>query len=307
MRKNKNRLASVYQTSCIGCDMHCLVVCRLFAAVALVIFIEVQRCEEEDIPAIIRVSLYFYVVLQVVALANEFVLLYFSTRGSLSNPLPRKNLVYFIYSRGVVFLIEVLWSVYTLIVLVGERVTERLDCSSFRDAIFAHLVLVMLEVLLIAIVAVLFFGFLDPCGCCCVSGLIKNLRKYDKELDKNLDEAHAGLHGNEIDPNLLAGRLRALVCCCCRRGGLNNSRRLAIADVTRALGLIFDDFEATFTDKVSGFFLAYQYQKNLERAGRCPNQALKLVCGMAAWNFLNPISSTLFWSHAWSFVLVRLL
>lgn len=204
-------------------------------------------------------------------LACEFLIVFFAVRGSLSNSTPRRKITYVLLIRAILYAVEIGWAAFCTYVVMDEAVAKEIDCDSFRQAVFLFVVMVYTYWFLLATIALLFLGFLDPCGCCCVSGLIKNLHFYNGT--KNLE---IRLFNNRVDCTLMMSRFRAL-CCCHRRNGLNGSKRLAIADVTRALGVIFSDFDATFSDKIAGMLLAYHYQRRLVQANLNPTAELKKV------------------------------
>ncbi len=246
---------------------------RLCLAVAVVVYANVQPdCEDSDgVPAVLQVSATGFMTLHVLALACESLILFFAMRGSLSDSQPRRKITYVLLFRAVLYVVEVVWAAFCTYVVVDEDVAENIDCDSFRKAVLVFLVMVYSYWLLLALIALLFLGFLDPCGCCCVAGAIKNLKLYDGSINEDVR-----LFNNRFNCSLWMSRFRAMFCCY-RRNGLNGSKKLAIADVTRALGVIFSDFDATFSDKISGMLLAYHYQRRLVQNQLDPSAELKKV------------------------------
>ena len=232
---------------------------------------EQPNCDDRDVPPLLAASAIGFTVLQLVVLLSDVSLVIISARGTLANSHPRRNINYFVLLRLCIYVIEVGWEVFSTYVIVGGDVADNLDCIPFRKAAYVYSTVVLLQWLLLAIIAILFLGYLDPCGCCCVVGLIKNLQFHDKKINRNVR-----LFNNKIDFAFWTSRLRA-ICCCYRRSGLNNSKKLALADVTRALGVVFSDFDAVFSDKVSGMLLAFHYHRRLEEIGRNPSAEIRQV------------------------------
>ena len=64
------------------------------------------------------------------------------------------------------------------------------------------------------------------------------------------------------------------MCCCYRRNGLNNSQKHAIKDTIKKFGVIFSDFDTTFSDLIAGMLLAHYYQRKIVQAHLDPTADL---------------------------------
>lgn len=140
-----------------------------------------------------------------------------------------------------------------------------------------------------SVILVLFMTLMDPCGCFLpfhhIQKVVTAHKYYDMERDA-LEESLTGydkydsiegFHRNNVNCSLLWAKFKQIFCSCCRRDGLSSSKRAALGDVVKVLGILFSDVDVTSTDLISGFLLTRLYQKKLKAVNKHPETELTQV------------------------------
>lgn len=212
-----------------------------------------------------------------------------SSLGSLINPKPRQKIVVVLHVLLALFVVELAWLGFATYAATTESIKPATSCPAYQRVVVMYYVAIGTSWFVNLLLLFLFLGGLDPCGCCTVTGLlngIDNIKKYEKENEKLIDLGESlddfrkynsipGLYTNSIN----SAKIRSNYCriCCKRRDGLETSTLLAMKDVVRVVGVLFQDFDATFSDLVTGFLLTGHYQKHLYDLKKSPEAELTKV------------------------------
>lgn len=216
-------------------------------------------------------------------IANDVSIITVSTKGSLSNVSPRKIIDIFIYIGWVVYLVELIWDIYSTYTVFSPRVTNEqyTNCTSYATSLTVYRAVVLshwgLEIILLGV----FIFLLDPLNCCLLSAKFNDLEKIVQELEKEEREArdgngghrHTGLHSNPFNWAVWCTR------CCKKEGVAADSRNNALSDLVHLFRVIFDgmDKEYTYLDLAAGFRLHLLYNSKQRKSGMDPTQLIKKV------------------------------
>lgn len=252
-----------------------------------------------DIPPALYVSLFVLVALQVAVMINESVILSISSRGSITRTEPRKNLRYFLYTRVVLFAIEVIGTVFCTVTVFSPNVAGKVDCDDVQSGalVFAKVVVIVLWVTLL-VFAVGFLLYLDPLGCC-TPGLLEELSFLDtldnkgeadslppnmsnishhrrRQVRKRSGHGPAvqvkaakdpKLHRSHISRRKMVRRMQVL--CCCLGVGGHRSRGFALEEIARTLHTLFGDVDLVASDMLAGLMLINKDQKKKKANCKC--------------------------------------
>ena len=196
----------------------------------------------------------------------------------------------------VLLLVELGWLVFTAYVAAARDLESLSNCTAYQHVVVLFDVSVASSWLISVLLLFLLLIGLDPCGCCTVVGLldrIEDIKAREKRSIKLLDleccledfneNKCQGLHGNSINSLKINYNLRQS-CLCCRDKRSNHSSRAAMSDVVKAIGVLFGDFDVTFSDLVTGFLLTGHYQRELyeiERSSEVELTEVNLVTFLA--------------------------
>ena len=188
-----------------------------------------------------------------------------STLGTLIRPKPRRGVIVILHVLLFLFVAEFCWLIFTTYVAASHSVRPMSECRSYENVAVMFYVAVGSSWLIYFILIAGYFIDVDPCGCCSVISLMKNIHHLDSDSSLGSDEYSAqGLHNK--DNNLIA-------CCRCK-GKMRRSTKTAMTDAVKSIGIIFGDFNATFTDLLAGFMLVKLYQKKLYLQGKSADAEL---------------------------------
>ena len=143
------------------------IVIRSLVAVAQIVALIAYR-RELSCPDIYQLTIFFYIVmsLSVFVILLEVVIVFFSSRGTIANPKPRWPVVYLLYFRLVIFLVEaILVIVATTLAFIDQIKSTNDECGKLVEPskAFQGIMVILCMFLLLLFVGVAVY--LDPCRC----------------------------------------------------------------------------------------------------------------------------------------------
>ena len=233
-----------------------------------------------------------FAFLQILAFVHKLILLVTSARGTIREPKHRFVRELLLIGVGI-YAIEVVWAVYSVVAVLQKDTTAYLFCNELQKPFTAYVVLVWLNLLELALVALVYFSCLDRCKCfCCRAVCVLRCHCCEntsgqvqlKDIDPS-SNMEASIKVIPTSHSLSTSQLCSVFrdkCCTCRRDGLNNSKNIALQDLSDALDILYRDIEVHYTvlDRLSGWMLVQKYHSQLMRQGKdsLVNQELLQVC-----------------------------
>ena len=222
---------------------------------------------------LLAVSVAGFTALQLVVFLHKLVLLGASARGTLRDP-NHRCIRELLLIGGLAYCAEIAWAVFCTVTVLLDSSVSVLDCRAFRRPFYAFVVLVWLNWLELAAIVILYFSCLDRCNffCCRAVCWVKRRSRPERYSSEEADFA-AGIDiipsSHSISTPFLSSFCREH-CCTCRRDGLNNSRSIAIKDLSDGLDILFRDIVEHYTalDRLSGWVLVQKYHEQLLSKGR---------------------------------------
>jgi hypothetical protein len=118
----------------------------------------------DGISAALAVSAIGFTCLQLLAFVHKFVLLLTSARGTIREP--NHTCVRELLLTGVaIYVVEVVWAVYSVVAVLTRVIDGGTPCERLRRPIAAYVILVWLNWLELAVLALVYFSCLDRCKC----------------------------------------------------------------------------------------------------------------------------------------------
>ena len=277
---------------------------RLFFSFAVCIALFARPGCDGSIPSALAVSVAGFTFLQLLAFAHKLVLLVFSTRGTIREP-KHGYMRELVLIGASIYIAEIVWACYsTVAVFVGET-TSKLDCEEFRKPFTAYVVLVWLSWLELALLALVYFSCLDRCKCfCCRAVCVVHSRctSCDKTASteqvvlsgKDQPDVGAMIKVTPTSHSLSTSHLCSLFrekCFTCRRNGLNNSKNVALQDLSEGLEVLYRDIEIHYTalDRLAGLILVQKYHSQMLKQGNdsIVTRELLEVCTIYMYMYLH--------------------
>lgn len=225
----------------------------------------------------LAVSVIGFACLQLLAFVHKLVLLLASARGSIREPSHACIRELLLTAVGI-YVVELVWGVYSVVAVLNQITGDDTLCERLRDPVTAYVVLVWLNWLELSVLALVYFSCLDRCKCFCCRAVC-SLRFHSKHaasqtLSNNDSQwnVEANIRVIPTSSSISASHLCSLTrekICTCRRHGLNNSKNIAMLDLTHALEVLFRDMEVHYTalDRLSGWILVQKYHSQLLKRG----------------------------------------
>ena len=268
---------------------------RFFFSFAVCVTIFTRPECSGGIPAVLAASVAGFSFLQLLALVHKLVLLVVSARGTIREPKHKFVRELLLIGAGI-FVVEVLWAVYNTVAVLLRDTISRVDCEGFQKPFTTYVVLVWLNWLELVLLALVYFSCLDRCKCfCCRAVCVVHCHCACCDTTSTIgqvaltDKHHSNVEANiKVIPtshSLSTAFLCSLFrekCCTCRRSGLNNSKNVALRDLSDALEVLYRDIEIHYTalDRLSGWMLVQKYHSQMLRQGKdsLVTQELVQVC-----------------------------
>lgn len=223
-----------------------------------------------------------FTFLQLLAFAHKLILLAASMRGTIREP-KHKFMRELVLIGASIYAGEVVWAFFNTVAVFLEETTSKLDCKEFQKPFTTYVVLVWLNWLELALLALVYFSCLDRCKCFCCRAVCV-ARCQCTCCDKTVSTEQVALNGKhhpnieamiKVTPtshSLSTTHLCSLFrekCFTCRRSGLNNSKNVALQDMSDALEMLYRDIEIHYTalDRLSGWMLVQKYHSQILRQG----------------------------------------
>ena len=280
-----------------------LVLCRFLFSFAVCITIFARRGCDGGVPTALAVSVAGFALLQLLAFTHKLILLTASARGTLREP-NHKFIRELLLLGSVIYCVEIGWAAYSTVAVLLSDTIAMVDCERFHAPFTTYVVLVWLNWLELVLVTLVYFSCLDRCkcfscraafrvschcACCCKTADITQLQQQQQgqnsELGSDSNNVEARIRVTATSHNLSPAFLSSLFrekCCSCRRGGLNNSKNVALRDLSDALEVLYGDIEVHYTalDRLAGWMLVQKYHSQLLGQGddRLVTQELLQVC-----------------------------
>jgi hypothetical protein len=262
-----------------------------FFAFAVCITIFARPGCSGGVPTALAVSVIGFAILQLLAFAHKLILLLVSARGTISKP-KHKCVRELLLTGFGIYAFEVVWAAYSVVAVLLKDTMAGVDCEGLRQPFTAYVVLVWLNWLELALLALVYFSCLDRCNCfCCHAVCVVRCHCCENTTEQVAlaNEHHSIVEAkikviptsHSLSMSHLCGLFREK-CCTCRRDGLNNSKNVALRDLTDALAVLYRDIEIHYTalDRLSGWMLVQKYHSQLLRQGKdsLVTQELLQVC-----------------------------
>lgn len=252
---------------------------RFFFSFAVCIAIFVQPDCSGRIPTVLAVSVAGFIFLQLVAFMHKLTLLVASARGTIREP--KHKFVRELLLIGVaIYIMEVIWAVYSTVAVLERDTLENVSCEGFQKTFVTYVVLIWLNWLELALVALVYFSCLDRCKCfCCRAVCVLHCHcckdpviSQETLTDDHHQNIEAKIKVTPTSHSLSASHLSSVFrdkICTCRRDGLNNSKNIALRDISHALEVLYHDIKTHYTvlDRLSGWMLVQKYHSQLLRQG----------------------------------------
>ena len=232
---------------------------------------------DDGISIPLAVSVIGFTSLQLVSFIHKFVLLLASARGTIREP--NHTCVRELLLTGVaIYVVEVVWGAYCVAAVINQVSAAGTICERLHRPVTAYVVLVWINWLELALLALIYFSCLDRYKCfCCRAVCTLQFRccrkvpsegkvlQYDPEL--SID---ANIKVTPSSRNISASQLSNITrekLCTCRRDGLNNSKNIALLDLSHAMEVLYHDIKVHYTalDRLSGWMLVQKYHTQLLR------------------------------------------
>lgn len=187
-----------------------------------------------------------------------------SSLGSLTRPKPRQSNIFMLHILLLLCGVELGWLVFSTYVAGGADLSSVSTCAVYQRTVKLFYVAVGTTWLISLLLLVLFFINLDPCGCCTVVGVVDRIESHEEGRRvrySRLQQMQMGGHS-------------CLSCCRRRRSRYTAS---ALSDFVKILGVLFGDFDITFSDLTAGLLLSGNYQYQLYQKGKNPTEELRKV------------------------------
>lgn len=250
---------------------------RFFFSFAVCIAIFALSGCDEGVPTLLSVSVAGFALLQLLAFLHKLVLFVASARGTIREPKHKFMRELLLIGAGI-YAIEIMWAVYNMVAVLDNSTTSKVSCDDFQEPFKAYVVLVWLNWLELALVALVYFSCLDrchffcchavcvtQCHCCEDSTAVHQslLNGSGRQLDvetaiKVIPTSHS------LSTSYICSLFRAK-CCTYRRDGLYNSKNIALRDISDALQVLYHDIKVHYTalDRLSGWMLVQKYHTQL--------------------------------------------
>ena len=248
---------------------HCRTLVALISALHL--FIR-PNCERLDIPTVLTISVICFMAVQFGGILNDIIIIAVSSRGSLSNFLPRKKIEVFVYFGWTIYLVEIGWDAFSTYAIFSPEVQsdDLGNCTAYTTALTIYRVVILSHWGLVIMLFVVFMFLLDPLNCCLLNAKINDIEQVLEDMEDSGSEHtdFPGLHRSLFN--------FAAWCCRCGRAA---SRRDALSDLVHLFRVIFDGHETeyTFLDLMAGFRLQLIYHSKLRNSGIDPTNLIKEV------------------------------
>ena len=251
--------------------------CRTIVALvtAVHLFLKDGCSSDVAIPVLLSVSIIGFIVVQFVGTVNDVVILLISSRGSLSNFTPRRNIELFVYVGWLMYLLEFGWDIYSTYAVFSppvHRVAE-LDnnCTTYSVSLTIYKVVVLSHWGVLIMLFATFVFLLDPLNCCRLSTRFNDIEEALEDMDRH-EEGHyrlSGVHRNPFSCALL----------CVGKKTVGSNSKDALSDLVHLFRVIFDGLETeyTFLDLLAGFRLQLMYHNKLRSDGKEPTHLIKKV------------------------------
>lgn len=209
-----------------------------------------------------------FTTLQFIALVHKLIVFVASTRGTIRRP-NHRFMRELILIGVVVYGLEVIWAVYNVVAVILQATTI---CTQLQTPVTAYVVIVWLNWLELALLALIYFSCLDRCKCfCCRAACRCRARSSFENVDPQLNVNARSIvisTSHNIDMSHMCSITREKLCTC-RRDGLNNSKNIALLDVSHAMEVLFRDIDTHYTalDRLAGWVLVQKYHTQLLRQG----------------------------------------
>ena len=223
--------------------------------------------------------IYSQIAIQVLVIISEALICFNSSRGTISNPKPRRYLPHFLRLRAVLYALEILGILLGCYVAWSPYIQDHVECER-ADRVKQALEAYVISVIVIhVIIAVLFMVYFDPLGLQTPS-LLTELHVNQDEIDNDdivveVKKVQRKRYGNKtikVDAEKVGKRLysassrqqwtrRVRVLCCCAGGNNNRSKVQALEDIAHAMATMFDGVEIVPTDFVAALMLVHRDQK----------------------------------------------
>ena len=238
-----------------------------------------------------------FTCLQFLVFIHKIVLLLASTRGTIRDP-SHKFVRELLLTGVVIYTVEVVWAVYSVVAVLTSVTDDGSTlCESLHRPITAYVVLVWLNWFELAVLALVYFSCLDRCKCFCCRAICslrcgKNVNSSPDDVDSQWN-VEANIRVVPTSRDISASHLCSVTrekLCTCRRDGLNNSKNVALLDLSHALEVLFRDMEVHYTalDRLSGWILVQKYHSQLLRRGdnSLATEELLRVCFIPTTDFV---------------------
>ena len=224
--------------------------------------------------------------LQALVIVSEGLVGLISSRGTISNPAPRRFLPHFLRLRAFLYAVEILGCAFGCYIAWSPYIQDHIDCERagrVRLAIEAYVISV---IVVLVVIAVLFMIYFDPLGLQTPS-LLKELEVLFKQKDETDDDGDEGddivvnvtkverkkgadktvkVHKKQVTKRLYSvgaqrrWRRRIKTLCCCV-GTNDRSKALAMEDIAHAMATMFDGVEIVPTDFMAALMLVHGNQR----------------------------------------------
>ncbi|CAI8007405.1 Diacylglycerol lipase-alpha [Geodia barretti] len=240
----------------------------------------------DGISAALAVSAIGFTCLQLLAFVHKLVLLLTSARGTIREP--NHSCVRELLLTGVaIYVVEVVWAVYSVVAVLTRVIDGGTPCERLRRPIAAYVFLVWLNWLELAVLALVYCSCLDRCKCFFCHALCSlhcRQNVTSQALPNSVGDwnVEANIRVLPTSRSISASHLCSIMrekLCTCRRDGLNNSKNVALLDLSHAMEVLFRDMEIHYTalDRLSGWILVQKYHSQLLRQGESSNVTEELL------------------------------
>ena len=263
--------------------------CRLGGLITFTILVLVRRdCfPEGPRQKLVFAFIFSQIALQALVIIAEGLVGLISSRGTISNPRPRRFLPHFLRLRAVLYAVEILGCAFGCYVAWSPYIQDNIDCERANRVSQALQAYVISVIVVLVVIAVLFMVYFDPLGLQTPS-LLRELHHVHDEAEEDVvievKRVQRKRYGNKtikVDQEKVGKRLysassrqqwtrRVRVLCCCTGGNNNRSKVQALEDIAHAMATMFDGVEIVPTDFVAALMLVHRDQKQqLKRNRHC--------------------------------------
>ncbi|OXB67505.1 hypothetical protein ASZ78_005726 [Callipepla squamata] len=188
-------------------------------------------------------------------------LVYVSTRGTISNPGPRKSLPKLLYTRLLLYLPEFIWAVVGAVWVSDSSV----QCESTVINVVIGTVIASWVIIIFTIIGVLIV--FDPLGG-------KKTFYLTDGLDRNLESSQSGqlLYNVKNTATRVWEKRIRLMCCCIVQ---DDDHRVAFTSIAELFRAYFSDTDLVPSDIAAGLILLHQEQDKMEN---CPKDPEEVLC-----------------------------